>query len=167
MKRLRTMLPLIALAAACARAPEGIQPGQWEFEVVTTEIDAPGLPPEAQQQARAALNQPQRTRECVTPDKAASPLRDFRDQLTRAQGMTCQTSDDIFSGGDIRFRATCRNSNGGPGQLQFELEGRFEAITLLASLSLNAEIPNPNGSGMLTVRTRGTLRGRRVGDCAR
>jgi hypothetical protein len=167
MKRLRILLPLIALAAACSRAPDRIQPGRWDFEMVATELDAPGLPAEALQQARAALNQPQTQRECVTADKAANPLREFREQLTRSQGMTCQTSDDVFSGGVIRFRASCQNSNGSPGQLQFALEGRFEAITLLASVSLNAEIPNPNGSGTLALRTRGTLRGRRVGDCAR
>lgn len=167
MKRLRILLPLIALVAACSRAPDRIQHGRWEFEVVTTELDAPGLPAELQQQARAALNQPQTNRECVTPDRAANPLREIREQLTRNQSVTCQTSDDVFSGGVIRFRASCRNSNGSPGQLQIGLEGRFEAITLLASMSLNAEIPNPNGSGALTLRTRGTLRGRRVGDCAR
>jgi hypothetical protein len=167
MKRLRILLPLIALVAACARAPDRIQPGRWEFEVVTTEIDAPGLPAEAQQQARSTLNQPQISRECVTPDNAANPLRELREQLTRSQGMTCRTSDDSFSRGVIRFRASCGSSNGGPGQLQFTIEGRFEAITLLASVALNAEVPNPNGSGTLTVRTRSTLRGRRVGDCAR
>lgn len=167
MTRLRILLPLIALVAACARAPDRIQHGRWDFEVVTTELEAPGLPAELQQQARAALNQPQTTRECVTPDEAANPLREIREQFTRNQSVTCQTSDDVFSGGIIRFRSSCRNRNGAPGQLQLALEGRFEAITLLASVSLNAEVPNPNGSGTMTLRTRGTLRGRRVGDCAR
>jgi hypothetical protein len=161
------LLPLIALVAACSRGPDRIQHGRWDFEVVTTELEAPGLPAELQQQARAALNQPQVNRECVTPDKAANPLREIREQLTRSQDMACQTSDDIFAGGVIRFRASCRSSNGGPGQLQLTLEGRFEAITLQASVTVNAEVPNPNGSGTLTLRTRGTLRGRRVGDCAR
>jgi hypothetical protein len=167
MKRLRILLPLIALVAACARPPDRIQHGRWDLEVVTTEIDAPGLPAEAQQQARAALNQPQTNRECVTPDEAANPLSEIREQLTGSQGMTCQTSDDNFSGGVIRFRASCRSSNGGPGQVQVAIEGRYEAITLLANVSVNAEVPNPNGSGTMTLRTRGTLRGRRVGDCAR
>ena len=103
----------------------------------------------------------------MTPDEAANPLSEIREQFTRSQGATCQTSDDVFSGGVIRFRASCRSSNGGAGQVQIALEGRFEAITLLANVSVNAEVPNPNGSGTLTLRTRGTLSGRRVGDCAR
>jgi hypothetical protein len=170
MRRLPILLPSIALVAAaggCARAPDRIQHGRWEFEVTTTSVEAPGLPEEAQQQARAALNQPQRNRECITPDKAANPLADLRDQLTRSQGVTCETSDDQFSGGVLRFAASCRNSAGAAGQLRFALDGRFEAITLLADLSVDAEIPNPAGSGMLIVRTRGTIKGRRVGDCAR
>ena len=166
MKPLCILLPAIALVAACARAPAGIQHGMWEFEVVITAVEAPGLPAEALQQAQAGLNQPQRRRECVTPDNAANPLREVRDQLTGNQGVTCQTSDDTFSGGVIRFRATCRNSDGTAGQLQFTLDGRFEAITLLADVSVDAEIPNPNGSGMLAVRTRGTIKGRRIGSCA-
>ena len=163
----RFCILLIAFAGGCARAPDRIQHGRWEFEVTPTSIDAPGLPEEAQQQARASLNQPQRSRECITPDKAANPLGDLRDQLARGQSVTCQTSDDQFSGGVLRFAANCRNSAGAPGQLRFTLTGRFEAITLLADLSVDAEIPNPNGSGMLTIQTRGTIKGRRVGSCAR
>ncbi|HVQ08814.1 MAG TPA: DUF3617 family protein [Allosphingosinicella sp.] len=167
MKRLCMLLPAMALAAACARAPDRIQPGMWEYEVVATSVDAPGLPADAQQQAQAALNQPQRSRECVTPDNAANPLREVRDQLTRSQGVTCQTSDDSFSDGVIRFRATCRNSAGGPGQVQLTLDGRFAPITLLADVAVDAEVPNPNGSGTQAVRTRGTIKGRRIGSCAR
>jgi len=167
MKRLCALLPAIALAAACARAPDGIQPGMWEYEVVTTAVEAPGLPAEALQQAQASLNQPQRSRECVTPDNASNPLRDVRDQLTRNQGVSCQTADDVVSGGVIRFRATCRNSAGTQGQVQMTLDGRFEAITLLADISVDAEIPNSGGSGVQSVRTRGTIKGRRIGSCRR
>jgi Protein of unknown function (DUF3617) len=167
MKRLCILLPAIALVAACARPPDRIQPGMWEYEVVTTSVDAPGLPAEALQQAQAGLNQPQRSRECVTADNAANPLREVRDQLTRSQGVTCQTSDDAFSGGVIRFRATCRNSAGGLGQVQLTLDGRFAPITLLADVSVDAALANPNGSGTQAVRTRGTIKGRRIGRCAR
>lgn len=166
MKRFRILLPLIALVPACSRGPDRIQHGRWDFEVVTTELDAPGLSAEQQQQARAALNQPQTSRECVTPDEAANPLSEIREQFTRNQGATCQTSDDVFSGGVIRFRASCRSSNGSAGQVQLALEGRFEAITLMADVSVSAEVPNGAG-GTVTLRTRGRLRGRRVGDCAR
>ena len=166
MTRLILLAPAIALAAGCARAPAGIQPGMWEYEVTTTAVDAPGLPAEALQQAQAGLNQPQRNRECVTPDNAANPLREVRDQLTGSQGVTCQTSDDTFAGGVIRFRATCRNSAGTQAQLQLTLDGRFAATTLLADIAVDAEVVNPNGSGMQPVRTRGTVKGRRIGSCA-
>jgi hypothetical protein len=161
------LLPLIALVAACSRGPDRIQHGRWDFEVVMTELDATGLSAEQQQQARAGLNQPQTNRECVTPDEAANPLSEIREQFTRNQGASCQTTDDVFSGGIIRFRASCRGSNGSSARVQLALEGRFEAITLIANVSVTAEGPNPNGSGTVTLRTRGTVRGRRVGDCAR
>lgn len=164
MTRLCILLPALALAAGCARAPAGIQPGMWEYEVTTTAVEAPGLPAEALQQAQAGLNQPQRNRECVTADNAANPLRDVRDQLTRTQGVSCQTVDDTFSAGVIRFRASCR---GAQGQLQLALNGRYAATTLLADVEADAEVPNPNGSGTLTLRTRGTVKGRRIGSCPR
>jgi hypothetical protein len=161
------LLPAIALVAACSRAPDRIQPGMWEYEVVTTAVEAPGLPAEVLQQAQAGLNQPQRSRECVTPDGAANPLRDVRDQLTRNQGVSCQISDDTFSGGVIRLRTSCRGSGGGQGQLQLALTGRYAATTLLADVEADVEVPNPNGSGTLTLRTRGTVKGRRIGSCGR
>jgi hypothetical protein len=165
MKKLIMLAPAIALVAACARAPAGIQPGMWEYEVTTTAVEAPGLPAEVLQQAQSGLNQPQRNRECVTPDDAANPLGEMRDQLTRSQSASCQTSDNTFSGGVIRFRASCRGSGGAQGQLQWALNGRFAAITLLADVEVDAEVPNPSGSGTLTLRTRGTLKGRRIGSC--
>lgn len=118
MTKLIVLVPAVALVAACSRAPAGIQPGMWEYEVITTAVEAPGLPAEVLQQAQSGLNQPQRNRECVTQDEAANPLREMRDQLTRNQGASCQTSDDTFSGGVIRFRASCR---GAQGQLQLAL----------------------------------------------
>jgi hypothetical protein len=166
MKRLIMLGPAFALAAGCARAPDRIQHGQWEFEIVMTSLEAPGLPPETVQQGQAALNRPQRNRECVTPDETANPLADVRGQLTGNQNMICETSEDQFSGGVIRFIANCRNSNGAPGRLRLTLDGRYEAITLLADVAIDAEIPNPNGSGPMSLRTRGTFKGRRVGSCA-
>jgi Protein of unknown function (DUF3617) len=165
MKRLYVLAALLMLAAACSRGSERIQPGRWEFEVVTTSIDAPGLSPEVQQTARAQLNRPQRNRECVTAANAANPLHDLREQLTRSPGATCQTSDDVFAGGVIRFRSTCRPTNGA-GQIQLNLEGRFEPIALQADLSIDVDIPNPAGGAAVTLHSRGTVKGRRLGDCA-
>ena len=133
-------------------------------EVTTTAVEAPGLPAEVLQQAQSGLGQPQRNRECVTPDDAANPLREVRDQLTRNQGASCQITDDTFSGGIIRLRTSCR---GAQGQLQLALNGRYAATTLLADVEADAEVPNPNGQGTLTLRTRGTVKGRRIGSCPR
>lgn len=165
MKRLILLAPWIAVLAGCARAPDQLQPGRWEFELVITSLEAPGLPAETQQMMQASLNRPQTNRDCLTSDAAANPLRELREQVTRGQeGMTCQTSEDVFSRGVIRFGANCQAVNGGRSQLT--LEGRFNAITLQADISGNAEVPNPNGAGSQTVRTRGMIRGRRTGDCA-
>jgi hypothetical protein len=51
--------------------------------------------------------------------------------------------------------------------VQLTLNGRFAPITLLADVAVDAEIPSPNGSGTQAVRTRGTIKGRRIGSCAR
>lgn len=167
MKRLVLLAPSIVLLAACARPADRLQPGRWEFELVITSLEAPGLPAETQQLMQASLNRPQTNRDCVTSDAAANPLRELREQVTRGQqGMTCQTSEDVFSRGVIRFDANCQAVSGA-GRSQLALEGRFNAITLQADVSGNAEVPNPNGAGSQTVRTRGMIRGRRLGDCAR
>jgi len=153
-----------SLAGACSRGPDHVQPGMWEFRLKVTQVDAPGATPEMLAMARAQLNQEQTVRNCITPDHASNPLGMFRDTMTRPQpGANCTTEEDVFSGGTIRVHVTCRAANGQSGQGTLAMDGRFNDITLLATLSVGGE--GLTGGGPQSVRLTSELRGIRIGDC--
>ena len=65
---------------------EDFQPGQWEMAMEVTGVEAPGLPPAAQTQLRAMMNRPETSRDCMTADQAANPLRDLRAGMRQGMG---------------------------------------------------------------------------------
>lgn len=155
----------IAVTAACSRGPEHIQAGQWEMKAKLTQIDAPGAPAEMLTAMRAQLNQEQTNRSCITPDRAANPLAQFREAMTRQQaGANCTTDEDRFAGGVIRVHVTCRGANGQPGQGTMTMEGSFTDTTLQATMSVDAQGPGATGAPQ-SLRMSTEIRGIRVGDC--
>jgi hypothetical protein len=171
MKRLLILAPSILALAACSRAPANFQPGQWEMAMAVTGVDAPGLPPEAQTQLRGLMNRPETSRECMSADQAANPLRDLRAGMRQGMSgmggqLNCEfANNDNFSGGTIRITATCRPPSG-PGQARLLMEGGYTATSMDARFTWTFEGPNPQG-GTQTARLSGTARGRRLGDCPR
>lgn len=155
------------LVAACSKGgPEHIQAGQWEMKTKLTQLDAPGAPAEQLGAMRAALNQEQTNRTCITPDRAANPLAQFREMMTRGQpGAACTTDEDTFAGGVIRVRVTCRSSTGQPGQGSMTMEGTFTDTTLQATMTVNAEGPGAGGAPQ-SLRMTTEIHGNRVGECA-
>lgn len=154
---------------AAGLGARSIQPGLWEMTASVTQMEMPGAPPEVQARIAAQRNRQQTSRTCITPERAANPLREFREAMARGQqGANCQAVEDVFAGGVIRIRAVCRPAGGGPGVGQMAMAGSFTATTLQATLSVNTEAAGPPGrAGPRSVRMSSTVSGRRVGDCPR
>ena len=171
MTRLLILAPAILALAACSRGPDNFRPGQWEMAMEVTGIEAPGLPPEVLARLRSQLSRTSTSRECMTADQAANPLRDLRAGMRQGMSsmggqLNCEFANtDTFSGGAIRITATCRPP-GGPGQARLLMEGGYTATSMDSRFTWTFEGPNPRG-GTLSARLSGTAKGRRLGDCPR
>lgn len=152
-------------AQAGGQGAGSLQPGQWEMTSRLESIEIPGAPPEVQAQMGGQRGRAQTDRTCITAAQASNPLRQLRESMAGPGGQNCQTSEDVFAGGVIRIRTTCRRPGGAVGSAQIAMEGTFTATTLAARISVNAEGANVAGPGTTAMRLTTNLSGRRIGDC--
>lgn len=166
MKRLIILAPaitLIAIAAGCSKGADHLKAGQWEKTLQIKSLELTGAPPEVQAQARAQIGQPRTNQECLTAEQANNPLQQMREMASQGRAANCRFTDETFSGGVIRIRATCGGgAQGGSGTIS--VEGSFTETTLQATMSVEGQ----GGTGMPGVtgmRMSADIRGRRTGDC--
>lgn len=155
-------------AAGPAAGAASMQPGQWEMVTRIASIEMPGATPEQQAQIQQQQPPPQTERTCITPEEAANPLARFRESMSRdQQGFDCQGNDDnVFAGGVVRIGMTCRSQASPGDQTRLAMVGQFTATTVQAAISVDAQAPSAAQSGGPTaMRIRGTITGRRMGDC--
>lgn len=164
MKRLILLAPGVALLAACSGASDSIQPGQWELTTRMTEVDVPGAPPEMVNQMRSAMaSQAQTQNRCITPEEAANPTAGMMNPTGQAQG--CTFTEQTWAGGRISLAGTCP-APGGQGTVRSTISGSYTATTMETQVTAEVQ-PGANAPpGMpQNVRMRGTMTGRRTGDC--
>ncbi|HEV7661166.1 MAG TPA: DUF3617 domain-containing protein [Allosphingosinicella sp.] len=168
MKRLIILAPAIALVtiAGCSRGADQLQPGQWEKTLRFKSLELTGASPEVQARANRQVGQSQTNQECITPEKARNPLQEMREMAAQGRAANCRFTDETFSGGVIRIRATC----GGAGQNEsgtLSVEGSFTETTLQATLTVSGQgVASPMMPGVTGMRMTAEISGRRTGDCA-
>lgn len=152
------------LLAACGEGGGGdsvaLQPGQWETTVQFSSIEIPGAPPEAVQQMRQMMQQPQTRSECITPEQAANPAGN----MMNPGGSNCNFTENTFAGGNINVQGSCQQP--GQGNVQMQMEGSYTATTMQANISTEVQAPPGMPGGAQTVRMSGNLNARRTGECA-
>lgn len=153
MTRLALIPAALALAAMAQDSPIAMQPGQWEFTTTMTDVEIPGGPAEAVEAARSALGPPRTESYCVSPEEAANPAA----WLASPRGNTsnCTFSRTTFADGRVDIAGTCTSEDQQP--LEIGLAGDFTAMDVRAAITAQA------GNGWMHLR--GTLTGRRLGDC--
>lgn len=155
MKRLALLAPTVVLIFACSSG-ETLQPGNWELTTKMTDIELPGQPPAMAAQMKQAMTaQAQTQTRCITPAEAANPGGSLANPGGNAQG--CTFSKQTFAGGAIDVAGSCPGPAG--GTLQTTLAGTYTATEMNATITANVE------GGPQPMRMRGTLTGRRTGDC--
>ena len=125
-----------------------------------TSVEAPGAPEAMVQQMRAQLASQRQTQSiCITAEQARNPSRDMLAAQNRGG---CEFSDTTWSGGNVKVRATCRQPGGPPGgpSIQFSIEGTYNAQQITNRISVNKDIPNPQGGANMQIRAQGTMTGR-------
>jgi hypothetical protein len=158
----------IAIVSGCNRGGGAgggaqLQPGQWEMVTQITNIEVPGAPPEMAEAMRAAAARQRQTQNrCITPQEAANPGASM---MNAGQATGCNFTEQNFSGGTMRLVGTCQ-APGGQGQVATRMEGTYTATTMEARITAEVTMANAPPGSPRTVRSTGTLMGRRTGDCA-
>lgn len=147
-----------------AVAPTPLAAGRWEMTMRAVSLELPNAPPEISAQLRGQpLPAPQIQYDCVTPQEAADPMAGFRQQLIRDQpNLSCEPTEQQFSGGRIRIAMNCRGLNGQPDE-RLALVGSFTATSLQAAVSTTTTAPV--AGTMQRVQIENVMVGRRVGAC--
>lgn len=158
-------------AAADQRAASGsgggsILPGQWEMTTRVELVEMPGATPQQQEAIRSQLGRADARRTCIAAEEAADPLREFRRTASNLPGQTCQITEEVFTGGAIRFAMACRGSGEAPASTQVSMTGTYAATAIDAGLSITVANPAPSPAAQAqSIRMRSSITGRRLGDC--
>ncbi len=166
MKKVLILAPCTALLFACGGGGGGsvaLQPGQWEMVTQVTGVEAEGMPPAMLEQMRTAATQQRQTQNrCMSAQEAANPTASI---ANAGQTTGCNFTEQTFSGGTIRIVGTCQ-APGGQGQVATRTEGTYTATTINATVTADISTgANAPPGAPRSVRTTGTLTGRRTGDC--
>ncbi len=147
-------LPLAALAAipliAVPATATAIQPGKWLQQIETTEIDAPGLPPQALQMMPRSFSNSY----CLTPEEAARGPQQMLEQ-SRQQGGQCSYKNFDMAAGKINAVMECKGD--GAGAIRMTMRGDYSPTSYRMTMVME-------GAGMIR-RMTSVSTGRHAGAC--
>ena len=174
MRRFAIALPLMLLAA-CGNEPEikmenasvaevaeemretktasFVNPGKWQQTVTLREIDAPGMPAEAKQMMRRAMDA--RSYEvCLTPEQAKSPKEDF---FTGAD-QNCRYDHFNWGDGKIDLKLVCKQ----PSATQtMAMIGSYSPEAYTMAVTSTTAGGDPAGAMVMKMK----IDARRIGAC--
>ena len=129
--------------------------GQWEHTIEFTELDMPGVPAGMQDMLKQQMGSGVTTTTCMTQEEAEKPNADF----FGGEGQdNCTYEEFDRSGNKMTLRMTCDAGNGGTAKVA--MDGEFGADSFSLSMD-NTMSGGPTGD----VTMKGTVSGRRLGDC--
>lgn len=147
-------LPVAAAAAAAlattAALAAPVTPGQWTQEVRTTELVAPGLPPQALQMMPKTFSNSY----CLTPEEAARGPKQMLESAQRGDG-SCKYSNFSMQGGKIAADMQCTGD--GMGNTRMRMRGDYTATTYTMTMVMESNGP--------IQRMTSISSGRRTGPC--
>lgn len=179
MKRLKIVLPAIAMLAACNSKPTvhlenasvdeveaatknvvKTEPGKWETSIAVLSIDGPDLPPQTVTEMKQRMSD-QKIETCVTPEEADKPAWDM---LGMAKNCTFEKFE--MTGGKFSGVMTCKNSSSMPNGMRATMSGNFAGASYDVTTATTMRMPpipaRPAG-GDITTTTQVT--GKRIGAC--
>ncbi len=132
-----------------------MQPGEWETKISFSEVEAKGLPPQAQQAMKAKMAEGMSTKSCMTKEQSEKPGSDFFGAPTEAN---CTFDELNRSGESMKVAMTCKPA---PGMtVKSKMDGTFGKTTYAMNIVQSTEGP-PMGA----IKMTGKIEGKRLGDC--
>ncbi len=142
-------------AEAASGGAMAMRPGQWENTVEFTDFDIPGAPGNMKDMLRQQMGGKITTTTCMTEEEAKKPDPDF---FSGEDEDSCTYDEFDRSGNKMTLRMTCEGGGGGTTKVAMDGEFGAEKFTLSMDNSVT-------GGQMGKVRIKGTVTGRRLGDC--
>jgi hypothetical protein len=144
-----------ATAEMAAGGATAMRPGLWQIKIGVTDFVAPGVPEAAQATMKASANKGMTTQSCMTKEQVEKPGADFFGGVKEGG---CEFSKLDRSGNNMTVAMTCKP--GGKMVSNINMEGSFAAETYKMNMTQKIE-----GSPMGAVEMKGTIEGKRLGDC--
>ena len=144
------------MAAEAASGGEvKMRAGQWEHTVEFTELEMPGVPANMQDMVKQNMGSGVTTTSCMTEEEANQPNADF---FGGEGNDDCTYEEFDRTGNRMTLRMTCDAGNGGTAKVAMDGEFNAESFTL----NMDNQV---SGTPAGDVNMKGTVSGRRIGDC--
>ncbi len=130
-----------------------MKPGQWEIKMTNTDVDIPGVPEAAKAQIKAQLAKGITASSCLKQEDVDKPGGNF---FGADANSDCKFGKLDRSGNKISVEMTCKMQG---LTMHSTSEGEFGEESYKLNMSQKIEMPTG------TMTSKGTLEGRRTGDC--
>lgn len=143
--------------AAEAASGDGVKmrAGQWEHTVQFTDLEMPGVPEEMQGMVKQNMGSGITTTSCMTEEEANRPDADF---FGGEGNEDCTYEEFDRTGNKMKLRMTCDAGDGGTAKVAMDGEFNAESFTLTMDNQVS-------GTQAGAINMKGTVTGKRIGDC--
>ncbi len=132
-----------------------MQPGEWEVKINFSSIEGKGIPEQAKAAIKEQIAKGATSKSCLTKEQTDKPGGDL---FGSPEGSNCTFAKFDRSGNKMSIEMTCKPA--GPMVLKSKMEGSFGAEEYSMTMEQGMEgLP----TGPITMK--GTIEGRRLGDC--
>jgi Protein of unknown function (DUF3617) len=132
-----------------------MKPGEWETKISFNSVEGKGLPPQAAEMMKAKMAEGMTTKSCMTKEQAEKPGSDFFGAPPEAN---CTFEELDRSGNSMKVAMTCKPA--GNMTITSKMDGSFGA----ESYAMNIE-QSTDGPPMGSMKMKGKIEGKRIGDC--
>ena len=144
------------MAAEAASGGEmKMRAGQWENTIEFTEFDIPGVPASMKQMMAEQLGSAITTKSCITQEEVDKPDAGF---FGGEKNDNCTYEEFDRSGDRMSLKMTCAMDGGGTTKVAMDGEFSEESFTLTMDNTMS-------GTQAGDVTMKGTVSGKRIGDC--
>ncbi|MDT8758558.1 DUF3617 domain-containing protein [Sphingomonas psychrotolerans] len=131
-------------------------PGHWEGSATITDMQIPGLPPEAAAQMKASMAQAHKFDNCLTPEEAEKPSADF----FSGQNKDCRYDHFSMDGGKLDAKMVCKT---GGMTVNATMTGTFSRDNF--QLAMTSKSEGMPGQPMTAQTMSMKMEARRTGEC--
>lgn len=146
----------VAEKIAASGGAISLSPGRWEGKVTITEMEIPGLPPEAAAKMKEGLAKGEVITSCLTPEQAKKPSAEF----FARDNKDCRYDHFSMANGRIDARMQCKS---GGSTVDATMAGQFSSDSYQMTMTSKSAgaADQPMSAHKMTMK----IDSRRTGEC--